>query len=99
MSRLDDWIEGVHDPSAPFNQTEWTEQFSPIIDECDWITDEMLDDDDTYFKLGEVLTERVMPKYIDPEKYYPKGETYVIMTEKAKEIAQDFKKEYENSRQ
>jgi hypothetical protein len=47
MRGLDAWITGQHDPNAPFNETHWTETLllSPVLDKCDWITEEQLDDE------------------------------------------------------
>jgi hypothetical protein len=44
MKGLDDYITGVHDPNAPFNQEHWVEYFDPITSLCNWLTDTLLDD-------------------------------------------------------
>lgn len=64
MKGLDDWITGKNDPNAPFNQVDWIDQHNLIVNECDWITDEMLENDDIYFKLQEVLEENVLPEFL-----------------------------------
>jgi len=55
MQGLDNWIMGVNDPNAPFNQTDWVEQYDMILDKCEWVTDEMLENDKTYKELGDLL--------------------------------------------
>lgn len=57
MKGLDSWIMGLNDPNAPFNQTDWMEYYSPVIDISDWITIEMCDNPKTYELLGQVFDE------------------------------------------
>ena len=45
---LDDYIMGVHDSNAPFNQVEWAEEAECILEHCEWIIDEVFDDNDIY---------------------------------------------------
>lgn len=49
---LDNWIMGVNDPNAPFNQIDWVEEYGDVLDQCDWITEEMLENENTYRNLG-----------------------------------------------
>lgn len=94
---LDNWIMGVNDPNAPFNQTDWVEQFSMVIDECDWITDEMLEDLETYNKLEKIITE-VVKEFIDPDQYWTSKQKYKILMESRIEISTKFKEAYEDTR-
>jgi hypothetical protein len=57
MRGLDAWITGQHDPNAPFNETHWTETplLSPVLDKCDWITEEQLDDEAVSEELGRII--------------------------------------------
>lgn len=90
MKGLDYYIMGVNDQNAPFNQTDWTEEFYPILDECDWITDEMLDDKNTREALGEIICSE-LTKFMVPQKYYPTKELYRLKLLRAKEIADSSK--------
>lgn len=95
MKGLDDYIEGKYDPNAPFNQVSWVEQYENIIDQCDWITDEMLEDDDIYQYLG-IILENIVDKFIG-EKYYNRKDKYAFLLSKKDEITTEFKTQYDNS--
>ena len=66
MKGLDDWITGVHDPNAPFNQTDWVDDMRYVIDECDWLTDEILDDPETESLLCDEVY-RIFETYLPSE--------------------------------
>lgn len=92
MKGLDDFITGKYDPSAPFNQTDWMDSFSPIVDECEWIDEVMLNDEPTYNKLGDVLVDVVAVFFNKKgeDKYYTAKERARIIMNEAKEIAKLF---------
>jgi hypothetical protein len=45
MKGLDNWITGANDPSAPFNQVDLDDKHGHILEKCDWLTDEMYEED------------------------------------------------------
>lgn len=94
MRGLDDFIEGKYDPSAPFNQTDWMDLYSPIVDKCEWIDEVMLNDEPTYNKLGEVLINNVLQHFFNEKEYYTAKERARIVIHEAKEIANLFKIKY-----
>ena len=57
MKGLDAWITGANDPSAPFNETHWSETalLGPVVNVSDWITEEELDDETVSYQLAEVI--------------------------------------------
>lgn len=90
---LDAYITGQNDPSAPFNQVDWEDQYAPIIDACDWITDAMWADDKTYELLRGLLENDVLPIFIKPERHSKQSFQHFI-TVYAKMIAYRFKLAY-----
>ena len=85
MKGLDAHIMGLHDPNAPFNQVDWVEMYDPILDHCEWITDEMIDDDKEFEKLGEAF-DRAYSSFVG-DRYIPRRETRSFMLENAGELA------------
>jgi hypothetical protein len=61
MRGLDDYITGQYSPDAPFNQADICDLYGPVIDTCEWITDEMLDEDETYYKLFDSIEDGRKP--------------------------------------
>lgn len=61
MRGLDNYIMGINDHSAPFNQVEWTDDsdLNIVFEESDWITDKMLESDKVYDQLGKLFIETV----------------------------------------
>ena len=85
MKGLDAHIMGLNDPNAPFNQVDWVDFYDPLLDHCEWITDEMIDDDTEYAKLGEAF-DRAYTKFVG-DKWIPKREIIQFMVENAGELA------------
>ena len=81
---------GVNDPNAPFNQVDIIDEYDMIIEECDWITDEMLENE--YSELYEAIDIAVANN--KPEKYMNRKEKHKFLTDNAKQIAKDFYDEY-----
>lgn len=55
MKGLDSWIMGLNDPNAPFNQVDLVDYYAPVIDISDWITDEMLENENSLNNLVDAL--------------------------------------------
>jgi len=85
MKGLDAWIMGLNDPNAPFNQTDWIDTYEPILDKCEWITDDMIENDDCYQKLGDIF-HKVFSDYVG-NKFIPKNELRKFMVENATNIS------------
>ena len=94
MRGLDDYIMGIHDPNAPFNKIDWTEVFDAALNRCEWITEEMLDDDNTHELLGNLITE-ISEEFILPEKYYTSKEKYQLLIDNADAMAARLAEEYD----
>lgn len=92
MKGLDDFIMGVHDPNAPFNQTDWTEDFECVLAECFWLNFKTLDIDKTYRELGRLMDKAVNRILKLDEPYDLKFEP-LKLSDYAKEIAECFRKE------
>jgi len=88
MQGLDNWIMGVNDPNAPFNQTDWVEQYDMILDKCEWITDEMLENDKTYKELEDLLDNIITD--LSEYSYLPKKALYRWLCDNAERIAKIF---------
>lgn len=93
MRGLDAYICGINDPSAPFNQIDWAEQYESALDKCDWITEEMLSNDAEYQKLGELM-EKAHQSLLDPKKYYGSQSQYEFIRDNAQAIADKLKALY-----
>lgn len=92
MRGLDNWIMGVNDPNAPFNQTDWVEQYEPVLDKCEWVTEEMLDDDSTYEKLGAIFDRVITEK--SEYSFLRRKEFYAWLSENAETLSDKIKQEY-----
>jgi hypothetical protein len=94
LKGLDDYIMGVHDSNAPFNQVDWVDEYHDIIVHCNWLTDDMIGDDETYCKLGEIISETI-EIYIGDNlrfgKFYGRRVMQDFIKDNAKEIAIIFK--------
>lgn len=88
---LDAHIEGLHDPRHPANQADWTEGYcNPILNECDWITDKMLEDDQIHQELGEII-ESVTEHLYMPDECYSKKQREEKIKTRAKDLAANAK--------
>lgn len=93
---LDDYIMGVHDPNAPFNQIDWVEEFEEVLCHCLWLTDIMLDVDKTYKELGKLMDDAACEVLNLNNRYYTTKEKYQALKDNAEKIADCFsKKVYE----
>jgi hypothetical protein len=78
--KLDAWIMGLNDPSAPFNQVDWSEisPFCEILEECNWLGDDTLIDN--YDEIGalflSVCEEAKSEKF--PEVYDENIQDYIF---------------------
>lgn len=91
---LDDFITGKNDPNAPFNQVDWDDQFHEVLDECEEITEEILDED--YNELGIAMMtafEEVASRELKNERMSYK-QIYKFVTERHNEIRQEFRNRY-----
>lgn len=84
MKGLDNWITGVNDPNAPFNQIDMEDYYAPVIEVSEWITDDMLNDDEKRFILEECLDSAYTLLLEDNESkgeetYLPKQKQFVLM--------------------
>jgi hypothetical protein len=100
MRGLDAYITGQYSPDAPFNQADICDLYGPVIDTCEWITDEMLDEDETYFKLFDSI-EEAWEEATDLEisindRYLSSKQKYKFMTEHAKRLGEAMKFIYEH---
>lgn len=92
---LDDFITGKNDPNAPFNQTDFAEEFSDVLDYCDWVTDEMWNDDKVVDKIGKIIY-GVVESFFPDDKYFTTKEKYLFIKEHSKVMADKLKEAYEN---
>ena len=92
MKGLDNWIMGVNDPNAPFNQIDWVEEYEPILDKCQWVTETMLENDNTYRQLGNIISEIVTKRFDD--KYYSSKEKYQIIKDESVILATEFEQKW-----
>ena len=92
MKGLDAWIMGLNDPDAPFNQTEWIDTYEPILDKCDWVTEKMITDDNSYQKLGETF-DYVFSDFVG-DRFIPKKELRKFMEDNAITIANIVKSKF-----
>jgi hypothetical protein len=93
MKGLDNYIMGLNDPNAPFNQTLFEDEFAPVFDLCDWITEEMLEDDTVFPVLGSIFEEEVS-KILEPDRYYTAKERYALLKENASVLEQRIKRKF-----
>ena len=93
MKGLDSWIMGINDPNAPFNQHDWVEFYEPILNHCEWITDDMLENDATYEQLENIFDKVYMDSVGDG--YIPRREILQYLKNNAKKLSELVKHEYE----
>lgn len=89
MKGLDNWIMGINDPNAPFNESEWTDYYTPVLDISDWITEEMLQDDKTYKLLGQVFDDVFILLLEKNNTYFNGKEKIVLMMNHAEELSRE----------
>lgn len=94
MRGLDDHITGKYDPNNPANQTDWAETFDNVLDKCEWITDAMLADDDTYEMLGNLMA-GIYDTFCVVDKYYDRKTTVQLIRDNAEKMAIMLKEQYE----
>ena len=92
MRGLDNYIEGRYDLNNPANQYDWAEDFGCVLDLCEWCTDEMLDDDDTYEKLGELMLK--VANELNYSDCFGQREKYRLISDNAELLAARFEEEY-----
>ena len=94
MKGLDDFITGRFDPNNPANQVDWTEIFGDTLGKCDWVTEGMLDDDETHLTLGNLMF-IVHDKLVDHNKYYSSKEKYQFNKDNAEKLAALLKEQWD----
>jgi len=55
MKGLDNYIMGINDPSAPFNQVDLDDTHPYLMERCLWVTDEIWEND--YEQLEQAVNE------------------------------------------
>lgn len=90
---LDRWITGENDPNNPANQVDFSEQYSAVYKHCDWITEDMWDDDKVCNRIEE-LTEKVAEKFFISNKYYSKKQYSEVIKDNALAISIRLKELY-----
>lgn len=93
MRGLDDYITGKNDPSAPFNQTDWTETFEEVLEKCPWITEEMLQDDKIGCQLGRIMED--VAGGLTPDDCYSEKLIQNFIKSNAEKIATLVKEQFE----
>lgn len=91
MNGLDDWITGKNDPNNPANQTDWTEQFSPILEHAEWLTEEFIDEGDNYRIIGNHLND-IFENKVLKNKWFSSKDRHNFLIFNAKFIAEELAK-------
>lgn len=89
MRGLDAYIEGRNDD---FFDADWEEQFEPILEQCEWITDEMLNDEKSNGILYRLISEAVDKRF--QNQYISSSSRYSMMRDLAKEISTEVQQQF-----
>jgi hypothetical protein len=87
---LDSHIMGLHDPNAPINQVDWSESYaSYVVDKCDWITDEMVENEKVYDALGKIFG-KIIETHFNNNKIYSNTQKFHYTKANADKLANEF---------
>lgn len=92
---LDDYITGKNDPDAPFNQVDWTDTMSDVLDNCDEITEEVYDKEWEFIEvaLEETFTNAVKES-VTGNKYLKQRDMYQFVKDNQYLMTVEFRKRY-----
>jgi hypothetical protein len=90
MKGLDNWIMGINDPNAPFNQIDWCEEFESVLEHCDWLNNQTLEIDRTYEMLEKLMYDSACVILNLDNRHYTAKEKHQALTENAEKIAIHF---------